>query len=98
MILLKHFQCFTFIAVNFPAAGTFIILSAVLDKTNHISKWIIKKNPNLMRKALCCFKALSQKCKALIRLPVLVTIFFQKSGYARALQILCQPFFTVYVD
>lgn len=50
MVLLKHFQCFTFITIYFPAAGTFIILSAILDKTNYVPKWIIKKNPNLMWK------------------------------------------------
>ena len=32
---MKHFQCFTFITIYFPAAGTFIILSAILDKTNY---------------------------------------------------------------
>ena len=46
----KTFFCFTFIAVDFPAAYTAAVLSVIFDETFHIIKWVAEKQTDLMRK------------------------------------------------
>ena len=47
----KQLYSFTFIAIDFPASGAFKIPARIFNKANHVSKRIIKKNPDLMREA-----------------------------------------------
>lgn len=51
-ILCKRFYSLALIAINFPAAGAFAVLSGILDKANDIAKRIAEKNTYLMRKFL----------------------------------------------
>ena len=80
-----------------PAAGAFVILPCVLNKTNHIFQRIVKEHTNLMWESFCFCKTLFQSLQCIIGIFLYIAVFSKEVLHFLIIEPLLQSLFATYI-